>query len=125
MSSLPWAIIGWIILAVIVICLAAFSLGVVEGFAKQFYADWRRKRAHAGKVTCQGEDVEKIYGDERNRIRDDKVTHKCKKIATRVTPNGYFCDDHWEENSRRYGYYAGISYGHKLNHVVKRTPSGR
>lgn len=120
----PWAIIGWIVVAVIGACIAAFAFGMIRVLVSQMFTDWRRKRAHAGKVTCEGEDVERIFGDERNLVGSDKVVHKCNQIAVRVTPNGYFCDDHWMENSRKVGMYAGISYGHLLNHAMKERRAG-
>lgn len=51
----------------------------------------QRNRADKGKVKC----YERLY----NGVDSDR----CKSKAGWVTPNGYFCDEHWEKNSRRAG----------------------
>lgn len=108
----PWAIIGWIVLACIILFSGIMFTSIAKVFVSQWLTDWRRKRAHAGKVPCEGYDTELVIDGLRKKI-------ECEKIATRVTPNGYFCEDHWSENSRKIGMYAGISYGHLLNHAMK------
>lgn len=119
----PWLLIGWAIIVIFASFLAAFGLGFFKKLMSQYLTDRKRRRAHAGKVGCEGSDVERIYGDERNRVLIDKITHPCKKLATRVTPNGYFCEDHYLENSRRVvsrgNFFGQVGYAHKLNYTLR------
>jgi hypothetical protein len=89
----PWDIIGWAIVAVVVLRLAWGVAYVTLGEVRLWRARRLRRRADAGKVTCQH--VVDI-------VEDDTVwpVRRCRNIATRRTPNGYFCDDHWREHSR-------------------------
>lgn len=113
----PWAILGWIAVSAFVVVVVGVLFVIAKEVISQLLTDRRRKRAHRGKVKCEGGEWVKIYGDERNQILDDKKYIKCPLIATRKTPKGYFCEEHWSENSYKGGMYAGVSYGHKLNHV--------
>lgn len=65
-----------------------------------------RKLADKGKIKCR----HPSYGG-------DGTYKLCKNKAGWVTPNGYFCDDHWEINSRRKtadGSRGRVRWAHKL-----------
>ena len=117
----PWFYIGWGVIIVVVTCVVWFFFGFFKAIFAQLRADAKRRKAHAGKLKCEGGEWVRIYGDERNQVLSDKKYIKCPFIATRVTPNGYYCEEHWLENSRKTGGLgaAVISWGHKLNHTVK------
>lgn len=66
---------------------------------EQLKSNRRGRDAHAGKVECE----------EKN----------CEVISTHVTPNGYYCKDHWLMNSRRKAVHGQISYGHMLQYMMK------
>lgn len=69
---------------------------------------WQRKRADKGKVKCYNVDVGKTTWDGEER---------CKNKAGWVTPEGYFCDDHWEVHSRvelRSGARSRTHWAHQL-----------
>lgn len=98
MNETQWTIIDLVIGFFIVLIGLYFGF---KSYLKQAQTNLRRSRAHAGKVRCEDE-------------KED-----CNSIATRVTPNGYFCDIHWLENSRRLTSSALVSWSHILNHVLK------
>lgn len=65
-------------------------------------ADRKIKLAHSGKLKCE-------YSE-------------CNEIAIRVTPNGYFCEWHWEPMSIRKFLGGGhIIWSYKLSHAVRRS----
>lgn len=69
---------------------------------KQWNADRERRRAHAGKLTCEDFD--------------------CSSIATMITPNGYFCEWHWEPNSQQRLPGGGyVTWNHRLRHTTRRV----
>jgi len=92
-------LVGWIALSIGLVTICVF-LWVIS---YERVALWRlkrtRRRADEGKLKCQ--------------------TEKCKRIATTVTPHGYFCDDHWGENHRQFTKHGHVSWMHPLNHVLK------
>jgi uncharacterized membrane protein YcjF (UPF0283 family) len=99
MQATAVSVIGWI-------ALAAGAFAVVAYFwlvLREHFSLWRlkrtRRRADEGKVKCQSD--------------------KCKRIATSVTPHGYFCDEHWGENHRQFTNHGYVSWMHPLNHVLK------
>lgn len=94
-------ILAWIIIGFIVLVIATFVGMVLKTIIGQWLSDWKRKRAHAGKVKCE------------------EAHEPCQQVAVRVTPNGYFCGEHWQQNSQRSGAYASVSWGHVLNHAMK------
>lgn len=62
----------------------------------------RRHRAARGLVLCTYQD--------------------CKDAATYVTPNGYYCDWHWEPMSkRRFAHGGYVTWAHKLDHAIRRN----
>ena len=95
-----WNIIGWAIIALIILLVLVVFLTYGRVVTAQWRADYKRKRAHAGKVACEDE-------------KDG-----CLNTATRVTPNGYYCDVHWLENSRKASMTGSWSWAHKLNHTM-------
>lgn len=97
----PVNILAWIVLAFIALALAIFLGMILKVYIDQKLSDRKRKRAHAGKVRCEERE------------------EPCQQIAVRVTPNGYFCGEHWQQNSQRAGAYATVSWGHVLNHAMK------
>lgn len=69
---------------------------------QQMMTDRKRKRAHAGKVKCEDPD--------------------CDDIAIMLTPNGYFCDWHWEPMSKRVIEGGGyVTWNHNLYHAIRRS----
>lgn len=77
-----------VLVLLLVIGITCFALRDRLG---QQAATWQRNRADKGKVRCYN--VETFVGS-----IDEQ---RCKNKAGWVTPHGYFCDDHWEINSRR------------------------
>lgn len=79
-------------------------------FSKPLKATWvqkrtddKRERAHAGKVKCE------------------ETEEKCDKIATFLTHNGYFCHDHWEQNSKYEVNGGFVTWHHILYHAIRRS----
>jgi len=75
----------------------------------------RRRRADKGKVQCQ------TVVDYDDRWR--REIH-CKNKAGWVTPQGYFCDDHWEPRSLlrlKNGSISRVRWAHQLNWRKKGT----
>lgn len=93
------------ILVLFVVLISAVGVCISPLFQRwldQKLTDRKRKRAHAGKVTCEDHE-------------------ECNSIATWITPNGYFCDWHHEPQMIRYrpdG--AREEWAHVLNHAVRR-----
>jgi hypothetical protein len=95
----PWTIIGWTIIVGGVLAAVAWFVLVGKAHLDQALSNRERRRADAGKVKCYEE--------------------KCTKISTRVTPNGYYCDDHFGANSKKHTEFGSWSWAHKLNHTLK------
>lgn len=109
-------LIGCAALIFIALCVGAFFLGMRKGFTKQGRADIRRRSADRGLVTCEDVHEEMVYGDYRNQINDDRIKVKCTKTAIYVTPNGYFCGEHADENSGK----GALRSKHMLNFELKK-----
>ena len=89
----------WVLLLVIAIAWLLLRRRLDESAATR-----RRKRADKGKVKCYHSEVEGGSGK----------TIKCKNKAGWVTPRGYFCDEHWEINSKRDSDYGRIRWSNQL-----------
>lgn len=63
----------------------------------------KRQRAHAGKVGC------------------DEEKEACDRTATYLTHNGYFCNEHWEQNSKYMVNGGYVTWHHKLDHAIRRV----
>lgn len=102
---MPNTIITTLVLLAMVIIMAASVI-----FSPKFLTWWdqkltdrKRVRAHAGKVTC--EDPE-----------------GCSDVASWRTPNGYFCNWHYEPQSvRRLPNGGKEIWCHVLYHAVRRA----
>jgi len=94
-----WNVIGWFV--IICGCLAAAVVvgTIVKVYVQEWLTDVKRKRAHAGKLKCESEE-------------------KCGKLAIRITPRGYFCEDHWEANSKKYTFSGYVTWAHPLNYTI-------
>ena len=97
-----------IINALVLIAVIALLLGSLlvspqfRAYVAQNRADKKRAKAHEGRLRC-----------------DDK---DCDFLATYLTPNGYFCDWHWEPMSKREIPGGGfVTWHHVLNHAVHRS----
>lgn len=66
----------------------------------QKQTDRKRQRAHDGKVGCE------------------ETTEACNRTATVLTHNGYFCDEHWEQNSKYMVNGGYVTWHHDLYHVM-------
>jgi hypothetical protein len=88
-----------VLFAVTFILLAALlSAPRIHTAIDQWQAARKRERAHAGKVTCE--------------------SPGCNKVATMVTPNGYFCNWDWEPNAAvRRSLGGPVQWGHPLRHT--------
>lgn len=100
----PWKLVGWIVAIFLTIAFAPTVLRLAYGFlialpvalVKDCWANWTRYRADKGWLGCQ---------DHRS----------CHRVATRRTPNGYFCDEHALDRRNR---GSGIvSYAFFLKHA--------
>lgn len=91
MNMNPWNFIGWILVIFFVIALAPLLWELVR-LSGALLGDWRDarrlKRAHAGRILC-GE---------------------CSRTATRQTPNGFYCENHFWNHSRK----GGVSFAFPL-----------
>ena len=75
-----------VLIAVVAIVIAYILMSPrFQKWWDQKMTDRKRKRAHEGKVKC--ESVEEGL--------------PCPDLAVRLTPNGYFCEWHWEPMSVR------------------------
>ena len=92
----PWLLIGWVFVFIMIAIVGSWIYVVFKKIIGQLLTNRKRNRAHAGKLTCE------VSG--------------CSKIAGRVTPNGYYCEDHWGANARS----DRASWGYRLNHAYKR-----
>lgn len=94
-------------IAVLVLVIAILISSVLvspkfKKWRKQKLAVRRHKLAEAGKIECE-----------------DK---HCSDIATRLTPNGFFCEWHWEPMSKRKFLDGGyVIWSYKLSHAVRRS----
>ena len=99
---MPDYIVVLLVLAgVLVLLLGLFFTPPVQKWYQQELTDRKRKRAHAGKVQCEDPD--------------------CEDIAIMLTPNGYFCDWHWEPMTKRMVPGGGyVTWNHVLYHHIRR-----
>lgn len=94
-------------LLVLILVVALPTLGVLKSprfkkWYEQKKADRKRRLANVGLLKCEDKD--------------------CDDIATTVTPNGYFCDFHWEPMSKRKFLGGGyITWHYTLSHAVRRS----
>lgn len=96
---MPEVLINCLVL-LLVVAITLFSIRSsprYKRWADQKATDRRRKAAHAGKVKCEDPD--------------------CDDIATRFTPNGYFCEWHWEPMSKK----GKVTWNHVLYHSIRRS----
>lgn len=96
----PWTLVGWI---VAIFLLIAFSPLLWTLFVKlpaaiwgDLVADRRLRRAKAGKVLCE---------------------HPCGAKATRQTPNGFYCESHFNDrgNAEKRITSGSVSYAFVLD----------
>lgn len=106
-----WNIIGWLIL-IFVAALTGITLGKVAWI---FFDGWRTarrfKRAQAGKVRCE---------EARSVQRGDGFgyeTAHCPNRATRQTPNGFFCEEHYHSHSQLRTLTGGVSFAIPLDYT--------
>lgn len=88
------------ILLLVLILFVIFSKRILEWW-NQKQTDRKRKRAHAGKVQCE------------------ETTEPCDRAATTITHNGYFCEIHWEPNSKYHVNGGWVTWHHQLAHTMK------
>ena len=90
-----------ILVLILVVAIVAASIVASPRFRKwydQKKTDRRRKQAHAGKVGCE--------------------SPGCDKVATRYTPNGYFCEWDYEPMTKQdLGEGKFVTWSHTLQHV--------
>lgn len=96
-------LIGVLTLLLVLVLIVTYSKSILEWW-DQNQTDRKRQRAHDGKVSCEED------------------TEKCDKIATVLTHNGYFCNDHWEQNSKYWVESGGwVTWHHVLYHAIRRA----
>lgn len=91
-----WNIIGWLVIGWLCLIVAALFFGVGKVLVEIQIAQWRYRRANAGKLRCQD-------------------SEPCYAMATRQTPNGFFCDAHWPDHSRKHILSGSVSYATRLD----------
>lgn len=101
----PWDIIGWVVIFIALVIVGSYVWFFASKWGHQQMTNYRRRRAHAGKVKCDA-----AY---------------CEKTSVRETPLGYYCSDHWLENVKRPTYRGGVSWSHILNHAMKGDSDAR
>lgn len=107
----PWKLVGWIVAIFLILALAplvgrlfyGFLIALPAAIISDARAARLRSRADAGKVRCQHSGYN----------HTTKVRLPCKATAVRRTPNGYYCNDHWNTHSRK----GGLSYAFLLKHA--------
>lgn len=104
MNEHPWDILGWILLASIVIPFAIIAAGFIVTLTHAIYEDARtqrkRKRADKGKLICESK-------------------KGCTNIATRRGLGGYPCEDHVNELSSKRTFSGHASYAPLLEWYKK------
>ena len=96
---------GYVVIGLVLAIMLGYILvsPKFSSFLGQKRTDRKRRRAHDGKLTCE------------------ETSYPCSKIAVRLTPNGYFCEDHWEARSKRMLEGGGhVRWSHILYHSVRR-----
>lgn len=96
-----WNIIGWIVLVLAGLAVVAVAWIIFRAYIDQWRVNWRRRRADGGKLKCQSE--------------------ACSKTSRYVTPNGYFCEDHEGENSKKKVLTGSVMYAHPLAYTITST----
>lgn len=91
-----WNIIGWILLIVGGTWMLGLAIRLAWIFIEHGLGQRKIRRANAGKLRC--EDPEPCYA-----------------IATRQTPNGYFCDAHWPDHRSKGTRYRSVSFARPLD----------
>ncbi len=94
----PWQIIGWGVLVLVGTFILLFVFNFGRSILKDLTVERRRRRANAGKLTCEDE------------------TESCQNKATYRTPNGYFCDTHRMENIQKKSLYGSYSWSDLLDY---------
>ena len=95
-------LVGVISLLLVLVLVLIYSKRILEWW-DQKQTDNKRQRAHEGKVLCEEE------------------KEKCGKTATVLTHNGYFCFDHWEQNSKYLVNGGYVTWHHLLYHAIRRS----
>lgn len=94
----PWTLVGWVVAIFLLIALTPAVVKIVytlflelpAALVKDFLDARRLRRANAGKATCQHYVGGAVDGPE-----------ICSRTATRRTPNGFYCEAHF--NNHRNG----------------------
>lgn len=93
-----------LVLSLVIAILVSYVLASprFKKWIEQKKANRLRLRAHSGKVLCED--------------------GSCNSVATRITPNGYFCNDHWGENVKKKLKGGGsVAWDYPLNHTIRRS----
>jgi hypothetical protein len=93
-------LVGVITLLLVLVLILAYYKPVLEWW-DQRQTDRKRLRAHEGKVKCE------------------EQKEQCDKIAVMLTHNGYFCDEHWEANSKYMVKGGYVTWSHQLQHSIR------
>lgn len=96
----PFFILCWIAVAGIAICAGVLAVIAANATFKHLQESRERKRADAGKLTCQ-------------YVQQDQ----CQLVATRRTSTGYFCNEHDQSNQARG--YGSFSFSSPLEHTLR------
>lgn len=93
----PWTVLGWLLVVFVTLVfilpiVVRLGIAIGEGVRDELKL-YRLRRAHKGKVTCEQKD--------------------CRLRATRKTPRGFYCEDHFKEHWR----YAGGQYAFPLKYT--------
>lgn len=84
-------ITGNIVAILVLLLVIGMTWLLLRRRVRQTASTLQRKRADKGKVKCYHVDKGRTTWDGEER---------CKNKAGWVTPQGYFCDDHWEVRAR-------------------------
>ena len=95
---------GNIVAILVLLLVIGMTWVLLRNRLEQTASSHQRRRADKGKVKCY--QIEFFVGS-----IDDQ---RCKNKAGWVTPQGYFCDEHWEINSKRDTATGSIRWANEL-----------
>lgn len=93
-------LVGVITLLLVLLLIVIYAKPLLAWW-DQRQTDRKRLRAHEGKVKCE------------------ESKEACGKTATYLTHNGYFCNDHAEQNSKYMVKGGYVTWMHQLHHSIR------
>lgn len=105
----PWTLIGWIVAIFLLISLSPLILALLKipvALAADLRDQRTLRRAHRGRLGCQHREADRLGGET-----------SCYNVATRRTPNGFYCEDHFNDrrNAERRTFSGSVSYAFVLD----------